>query len=156
MRHGVAGRRFNRTHSHRIALFRNLSIELLKNKRITTTLAKAKELRSYVEPIITKAIQGDLHRQRLIMEDLKNKPVVKELLAEIASTIGERKGGYTRVIRLGKRRGDAADMAIIELVDYNAVVNERIKASQEAKEATKDEKKKAKAEKAKALEETKA
>jgi large subunit ribosomal protein L17 len=136
-------------------LFRNLSIELLQHKRITTTLAKAKELRSYVEPIITKAIKGDLHRKRLIMDDLKNKPVVKELFADIVGTVGERKGGYTRVIRLGKRRGDAADMAIIELVDYNAIVNEQKKASEEAKQASKDEKNKAKAEKAKALEEVK-
>jgi large subunit ribosomal protein L17 len=131
-------------------------MELLKHKRITTTLAKAKELRSFVEPIITKAIKGDLHRKRLIMDDLKDKPVVKELFSDIAATVGDRKGGYTRVIRLGKRRGDAADMAIIELVDYNAVVNERIKASEEAKQANKEEKKKAKAEKVQALEENKA
>ncbi len=156
MRHGVRGRKLNRTSSHRLALMRNLSISLLKHKRISTTLAKAKELRSFVEPIITKAIKGDLHRQKLIMQDLKDKPVVKELFADITSTIGDRKGGYTRIVRLGRRRGDAAEMAIIELVDYNAIINEEKKASQDQKEAKKESKKNAKVEDAKVIEESKA
>ncbi len=155
MKHGVKGSKLGVTASHKRAMLRNLTTSLLEHKRITTTLAKAKELRGFVEPIITKAIKGDLNSKRLIMDDLKDKPVVKELFAEIASTVGDRKGGYTRVVRLGRRRGDAAEMAIIELVDYNALINERKKANAEAREAGRDEKNKKKAEAAKALDEIK-
>lgn len=141
MRHGVKGRKLKRTASHRSALLNNLAISLLKHKRIKTTVAKAKELRTFVEPIITKAKKGDLHNQRLIMEKIKDKDVVKNLLTEIVERIGDRQGGYTRVIKTGTRLGDAAEMAIIELVDFNALVNESIQARQEVKEAAKQEKK---------------
>jgi large subunit ribosomal protein L17 len=140
MRHGVRGRKLTRTASHKKALMRNMVTSLLKHKRIKTTLAKAKELRSYVEPIITKARKGDLHNQKLIMQFIKDKEVVKELLSEIVASIGDRQGGYTRIVRLGNRRGDGADAAMIELVDYNAIMNEKAKESQESKQKAKDEK----------------
>ena len=140
MRHGVRGRKLTRTSAHKKALMRNMVTSLLKHKRIKTTLAKAKELRSYVEPIITKARKGDLHNQKLIMQFIKDKETVKELLSEIVATVGDRAGGYTRIVRLGNRRGDAAESAMIELVDYNAVMNEKAKESQESKQKAKDEK----------------
>lgn len=159
MRHGVHGRKLKRTSAHKKALLRNMATSLLKHKRIHTTLAKAKELREFVEPIITKARKGDLHNQRLIMDAIKDKEVVKELLSEIVTTIGDRKGGYTRIVRIGNRRGDGAEAAMIELVDYNAVINEKAKEShenkQKAKEA-KEEQKRRNVEEAQVLEETKA
>ncbi|MBI5727138.1 MAG: 50S ribosomal protein L17 [Ignavibacteriales bacterium] len=140
MRHGVKGRKLKRTASHRSALLNNLAISLLEHKRIKTTCAKAKELRQFVEPIITKAKKGGLHNQRLILESIKDKDVVKNLLSEIVERIGDRPGGYTRVIKAGKRLGDAAEMAIIELVDFNALVNESVQTKKDAKEAAKQEK----------------
>jgi large subunit ribosomal protein L17 len=157
MRHGVHGRKLKRTSAHKKALLRNMATSLLKHKRIHTTLAKAKELREYVEPIITKARKGDLHNQRLIMQAIKDKEVVKELLSEIVTTIGDRKGGYTRIVRIGNRRGDGAEAAMIELVDYNAVMNEKAKENQENKQKAKDakeEQKRREVEDAKVLEET--
>jgi large subunit ribosomal protein L17 len=159
MRHGVHGRKLKRTSAHKKALLRNMATSLLKHKRIHTTLAKAKELREYVEPIITKARKGDLHNQRLIMDAIKDKEVVKELLSEIVTTIGDRKGGYTRIVRIGNRRGDGAEAAMIELVDYNAVMNEKAKENHENKQKAKDakeEQKRRNVEEAQVLEETKA
>ena len=159
MRHGVHGRKLKRTSAHKKALLRNLATSLLKHKRIHTTLAKAKELREFVEPIITKARKGDLHNQRLIMDSIKDKEVVKELLSEIVTTIGDRKGGYTRIVRIGNRRGDGAEAAMIELVDYNAVMNEKAKENHETKQKAKDakeEQKRRNVEEAQVLEETKA
>lgn len=150
MNHNIKGRKLGRTASHKEALLRNLSISLLKHKRITTTLAKAKELRSFIEPIITKAKVGDLHRKKLIMDRLKDKDVVKELFGEIAAKVEDRKGGYTRVIKRGRRLGDAAEMAIIELVDYNEVANQRaadLRESREEKSKQKKEKQQEEAEK---------
>lgn len=145
MRHNVKGRKLKRTASHRSALLRNLSTSLFKHKRIRTTVAKAKELRVFVEPLITKARIGDLHNQKQIMNVIKDKEVVKELFKDIVPAIGDRKGGYTRIIKLGRRNGDNADMAIIELVDYNEIANQ--KASELKKE--REEKSQAKKEKAK-------
>ena len=125
MRHRVRGRKLNRTHSHREALLNALATSLLKYKRIKTTVAKAKESKSYVDKIITKARKNDLHSRRQIMSKIHDKEVVKELFNEIIPKIGDRPGGYTRVIKIGHRPGDAADMAIIELVDYNDVINEK-------------------------------
>ena len=113
MRHRVRGRKFNRTASHRAALLSSLATSLLKHKRIKTTLAKAKETRGYVESLITKARKNDLHSKRQIMSVINDKETVKELFAEILPKIGDRPGGYTRVIKLGNRIGDAASMAII-------------------------------------------
>jgi large subunit ribosomal protein L17 len=135
MRHRVKGRKFNRTASHRAALLRSLATSLLKYKRIKTTLAKAKEAKSFVEAIITKARKNDLAARRHVLSIIHDKDVVKELFGEIISKIGERPGGYTRVIKLGNRRGDAAEVAILELVDYNDVINAKAEEHKEKKEA---------------------
>lgn len=148
MRHRVKGRKLKRTHSHRNALLKNLAASLFLHKRIETTLAKAKELRSFAEPLITKAREGTLHDQRIVMSVLRNKEAAKELFRNIVPQVGERKGGYTRVVRSGVRLGDAAQMAIIELVDYNEVANQMAVARQEAREAAAQSRKEKEAEKA--------
>lgn len=135
MRHRVKGRKFNRTASHRAALLRSLATSLLKHKRIKTTVEKAKETKSFVEAIITKARKNDLAARRHVMSIIYDQDVVKELFSEIIGKIGQRPGGYTRVIKLGTRRGDAAEMAIIELVDYNDVINAKAEEHKEKREA---------------------
>jgi len=142
MRHKVKGRKLKRTASHRSALLNSLTISLLKYKRIKTTEAKAKEARTFVEKLITKAKKNDLHVKRQIMNVVNDKEVFKELFSEIIPKIGERPGGYTRVVKLGNRVGDAAAMAILELVDYNDIANKK---AEERKEQ-RDEKAKVKAE----------
>jgi large subunit ribosomal protein L17 len=117
MRHGIAGRKLHRTSSHRIAMFRNMATSLLKHEQITTTLPKAKELRPYVERIITLGKRGGLHARRQAYAQLMDEAVVDKLFTTIAERYGARAGGYTRVLRAGMRYGDAATMAIIELVD---------------------------------------
>lgn len=151
MRHRVKGRKLNRTSSHRKALMGALATSVLKHKRIRTTEAKAKEARSFVESIITKARKNDLHSIRQVMKVIHDKEVVKELFSEIVPKIGDRPGGYTRVIKLGNRIGDAASMAILELVDYNDVINKKA----EEKKEKREEKRKAKAEKEEEIEEAK-
>jgi large subunit ribosomal protein L17 len=151
MRHNVKGRKLGRTSSHRKATMQALATSLLKHKRIKTTLAKAKELRGFAEKLITKARKGDLHSQRQVMELLKDKEVVKELFGDIVTRIGDRPGGYTRVIKLGQRFGDAAQMAIIELVDYNEIITAKEEKQKEEREARVKEKKER--EKAEELEE---
>lgn len=146
MRHRVRGRKLKRTASHRAALMRALATSLLKHKRIKTTLAKAKEARSFVEKIITKAKKGDLHSRRLVMSEIKDKEVIKELFSEIVSNIGDRSGGYTRVVKLGTRLGDAAQMAILELVDYNEAANLKAEERKSLKEQKAKEKEKSKQE----------
>lgn len=140
MRHRVKGRKLKRTASHRTATLRSLATSVLKHKRIKTTLAKAKEARTFVEKLITKAKRNDLHSKRLIMSEIKDKEVVKELFAEIVPKIGDRPGGYTRVIKLGNRVGDAAQMAILELVDYNEVANKKAEERKEKREQKAQEK----------------
>ena len=125
MRHGVKGRKLGRTASHRSALLNALTTSLLKHKRIRTTEAKAKEARTFIEKLITKAKKNDLHVRRQVVALINDKDVVKELFSEIIPKIGERPGGYTRVVKLGNRNGDAAPMAILELVDYNDVANKK-------------------------------
>ena len=125
MRHSVKGRKLGRTASHKSALLNALTTSLLKHKRIKTTEAKAKEARTFIEKLITKAKKNDLHVKRQVMALINDKDVVKELFAEIIPKIGERPGGYTRVVKLGSRNGDAAAMAILELVDYNDVANKK-------------------------------
>ena len=158
MRHRVKGRKLRRTASHREALLRSLATSLLKYKRIKTTVAKAKEARTFVETLITKARKNDLHAKKFVMNFIKDKEVVKELFSEIITKIGDRPGGYTRVIKLGRRAGDAAEVAILELVDYNDVVNakaEENKEKREAKAKAKKEKEEAEeVEDAKVVEET--
>ena len=135
MRHQVRGRKLGRTASHKKALLRSLATSLLKHKRIKTTISKAKEARGFVESLITKAKKNDLHAQRYVISYINDKEVVKELFSEIIPKIGDRKGGYTRVIKLGNRMGDAAEMAILELVDYNDVINAKAEEHKEKKEA---------------------
>ena len=119
MRHGISGRKLNITSSHRIAMFRNMATSLLKHEQITTTLPKAKELRPYVERIITLGKRGDLHARRQALAQIRDEKVVAKLFTEIADRYKTRQGGYCRVLKAGVRYGDAATMAVIELVDRN-------------------------------------
>ena len=119
MRHAKKGYKLGRTASHRRATLSALSGALIRHKQITTTLAKAKALRLYIEPLITRAREDTTHNRREVFRHLMDKQAVTELFEEIAEKVGDRPGGYTRVLRLGQRSGDAAEMAIIELVDYN-------------------------------------
>ena len=121
MRHGDKGNNLSRTASHRKALLSNLACQLFEHKKIVTTLAKAKALRPYVEPLITKAKDNTTHQRRLVFSRLQDKEAVKELFDVISAKIASRPGGYTRVIKLGKRVGDNAELAMIELVDYNEI-----------------------------------
>jgi len=119
MRHGKKVNHLGRTSAHRKALLSNLASSLILEKRITTTLAKAKELRKYVEPLITKSKDDSTHQRRTVFSYLQNKESVKVLFDEVSSKISERPGGYTRIIKTGNRLGDNAETCIIELVDYN-------------------------------------
>ena len=119
MRHGMAGRKLNVTSTHRIAMFRNMATSLLKHEQITTTLPKAKELRPYVERIITLGKRGGLHARRQALAQIRDEKIVAKLFGEIAERYKARPGGYCRVLRAGMRHGDAATMAVIELVDRN-------------------------------------
>ncbi len=141
MRHRKKGRKLKRTASHRAALMNALATSLLRHKRIRTTEAKAKEARRHIEALITKARKNDLHSMRQVMSHIRDKEVVKELFTEIVPKIGDRPGGYTRVIKLGNRNGDAASMAIIELVDYNDVINAKAEEQKEKREARRAQKK---------------
>ncbi|MBO1075972.1 50S ribosomal protein L17 [Roseomonas marmotae] len=120
MRHGVAGRKLGVTSSHRIAMLRNMATSLLKHEQITTTLPKAKELRPYVERIISLGKRGDLHARRQAYAQIRDEKVVAKLFTTIAERYKTRQGGYTRVLKAGVRYGDAADMAVIELVERDA------------------------------------
>ena len=119
MRHNKAVNHLGRQSGHRKALLANLASSLILNKRITTTVAKAKALKSYVEPLITKSKEDTTHNRRVVFSYLKDKNAVSELFRTVAPKIADRPGGYTRVLHLGFRQGDAADMALIELVDFN-------------------------------------
>ena len=119
MRHGNKINHLGRTHSHRDALLKNLAISLIQYKRIETTLAKAKELRKYVEPLITKSKNDTTHSRRTVFSYLQDKESIKTLFGEIAEKVATRNGGYTRIIKMGTRFGDNAELALIELVDYN-------------------------------------
>jgi len=121
MRHGKKHNHLGRTKSHRVAMMGNMASSLILHKRITTTLAKAKALRVYVEPMITKSKSDTTHSRRTVFSYLQNKEAVTILFREIAEKVATRPGGYTRIIKLENRLGDNAEMAIIELVDYNTV-----------------------------------
>ncbi len=126
MRHGNKNNNLSRTASHRRALMMNLGCQLITHKRITTTLAKAKALRTYIEPLITKTKHTDskeaiMHNHRIVFSYLHDKHAVKELFTVVAPKVVSRPGGYTRIIKLGQRIGDAAELAMIELVDFNEV-----------------------------------
>ena len=121
MRHGDKIKNLGRTASHRRALLSNMACELITHKRIVTTLAKAKALRVYVEPLITKGKENTTHQRRVVFSYLQDKEAVAELFSNVAEKVGGRPGGYTRVIKLGLRHGDNAETAMIELVDFNDV-----------------------------------
>ncbi|MDQ0784328.1 50S ribosomal protein L17 [Chryseobacterium sp. W4I1] len=123
MRHGKKFNHLGRTTSHRSALLSNMACSLIEHKRINTTVAKAKALRVYVEPLLTKAKEDTTHNRRIVFSYLQSKEAVTELFRSVAPKIAERNGGYTRIIKTGFRKGDAADMALIELVDFNELYN---------------------------------
>jgi large subunit ribosomal protein L17 len=123
MRHGDKINNLGRKTAHRHALMMNLACALIENKRIFTTLAKAKALRTYVEPLITKSKEDSTHSRRTAFAYLKNKEAVTALFKDVAGKVADRKGGYTRIIKTGNRQGDAAEMAMIELVDFNEIYN---------------------------------
>ena len=134
MRHGDKQNNLGRKKAHRDALLSNLTCQLIQHKRIVTTLAKAKVLRTYAEPLITKAKQNTTHQRRIVFSYLQDKEAIKELFDVISAKIAGRPGGYTRVIKLGTRPGDNAEMAMIELVDYNEIY---CKGKEEKKEPAK-------------------
>ena len=119
MRHGKKDNHLGRTSSHRSALLRNMASSLILHKRIETTVAKAKELKRFVEPILTRCKEDSTHNRRIIFTNIPSKEVVKELFSTVADKIADRPGGYTRIIKLGARQGDAAEMCLMELVDFN-------------------------------------
>src|SRR4030081_1466400 len=121
MRHGDKTNNLGRKKAHRDALLSNLACELITHKRIVTTLAKAKALRVYVEPLITKSKQNTTHQRRMVFSHLQDKAAITELFSTISEKIAGRPGGYTRVIKLGARTGDNAEMGMIELVDFNDI-----------------------------------
>lgn len=127
MRHGKKNNHLGRTVTHRRALLSNLASSLILEKRLTTTVAKAKELRKYVEPLITKSKTDSVHTRRTVFSYLQNKESVKELFGPVADKVTNRPGGYTRIIKLGNRLGDNADVCLIELVDFNDLLLSEVK-----------------------------
>ncbi|MCU0421943.1 MAG: 50S ribosomal protein L17 [Bacteroidia bacterium] len=135
MRHGKTHNHLGRTSSHRKAMLSNMAGSLIMHKRITTTHAKAKELRKYLEPLITKAKDDSTHSRRIAFSYLKSKEAVKELFGPVAQKVADRPGGYTRILKLMNRKGDNAEMSIIELVDFNEAMLAE-KATKAAKKTT--------------------
>ncbi len=129
MRHGDKIKNLSRTASHRAALLSNLTSQLIEHKRITTTLAKAKALRVYAEPIITRSKIDNMHNRRIVFSYLQDKEAIKELFGVIGDKVADRPGGYTRIIKLPRRMGDASDMALIELVDFNEIYGKSAEAA---------------------------
>lgn len=130
MRHGKKFNHLGRTAAHRKAMLANMACSLIEHKRINTTVAKAKALKQFVEPLITKAkaennqtTEAGMHNRRIAFKNLRNKYAITELFSTVAEKVGDRPGGYTRIIKLGNRLGDNADMALIELVDFNETYN---------------------------------
>ncbi|MCD8296082.1 MAG: 50S ribosomal protein L17 [Prevotella sp.] len=133
MRHNKKFNHLGRTSSHRHALLANMAISLIRHKRINTTVAKAKALRKYVEPLLTRSKDDTTHSRRVVFSYLQNKEAVTELFQDISARIGDRPGGYTRIIKTGFRRGDAADMCFIELVDYDDNMAKTAKAAKKTR-----------------------
>ena len=119
MRHGCKINHLSRTHAHRVAMLSNMATSLIMHKRVETTLAKAKALRVYVEPLINRSKEDTMHNRRMVFSYLHSKEAVNELFSEVSQKIAQRPGGYTRILKTGIRHGDNSEMAIIELVDYN-------------------------------------
>jgi large subunit ribosomal protein L17 len=134
MRHGDKQNNLGRKKAHREALLSNLACQLIEHKRIVTTLAKAKVLRTYVEPLITKAKENTTHQRRVVFSYLQDKEAIKELFGAVSEKVGGRPGGYTRILKLGARPGDNAEQALIELVDFNEIYG---KGKEEKKEGAK-------------------
>jgi len=122
MRHGKKNNHLGRTMPHRKSMLSNMANSLILSKRIVTTVAKAKALRKYIEPLLTKSKEDTTHNRRIIFSYLKSKESIKTLFGEVSEKIANRPGGYTRIIKLGTRQGDAAETALIELVDYNEIL----------------------------------
>ena len=133
MRHGKKVKHLGRKTAHRKSMLANMSCSLIEHKRINTTLTKAKALKQFIEPIITKSKADTTHNRRLAFSSLRDKKAVAELFREVAKKIGDRPGGYTRVIKLGNRLGDNASMAMIELVDFNEVYNSEVKTKKKSR-----------------------
>ena len=127
MRHNKKFNHLGRTASHRSAMLANMAISLIMHKRITTTVAKAKALKKYVEPLITKAKEDTTNSRRVVFSYLQNKDAIKELFGEVSQKVGDRPGGYTRIIKLGTRQGDAAQICFIELVDFDEAMAKETK-----------------------------
>jgi large subunit ribosomal protein L17 len=123
MRHGKKVNHLGRQTAHRKSMLANMACSLIEHKRINTTVAKAKALKQFVEPMITKSKEDTTHNRRIVMATLRQKDAVTELFRDVAVKVADRPGGYTRIIKLGNRLGDNADMAMIELVDYNEIYN---------------------------------
>ncbi len=121
MRHGDKIKNLGRTASHRRALLSNMACQLIEHKRIVTTLTKAKSLRVYIEPLVTRSKSDNMNNRRVVFSYLQDKEAIKELFGVIGDKVANRPGGYTRIIKLPRRMGDAADMAMIELVDFNEI-----------------------------------
>ena len=132
MRHGKKFNHLGRQTAHRKAMLANMACSLIEHKRINTTVAKAKALKQFVEPMITKSKEDTTHNRRIVISRLRQKEAVAQLFRDVAAKVGDRPGGYTRIIKLGNRLGDNADMAMIELVDYNEIYN----AGKETKKTT--------------------
>ena len=129
MRHGDKLNNLGRTHSHRKAMLANMACSLIEHKRVFTTVAKAKALRVYVEPLLTKSKEDTTGSRRIVFSYLKSKTAVSTLFKDVSPKIADRPGGYTRIIKTGHRPGDAADMAMIELVDFNELYSNNKKAA---------------------------
>jgi len=142
MRHRKDVKKLGRNNKARRALLKNLATSLFKEKRIKTTLAKAKELRRFAEPLITFAKRGDLHARRHVSKFVTEKGIVKELFEDIAPKFTKRNGGYTRIIKIGPRSGDAAQMAFIELLEFESYFKKKKEAAEEKKQKTKEKKEK--------------
>ncbi|OJR78972.1 50S ribosomal protein L17, partial [Escherichia coli] len=123
MRHGKKINHLGRKAGHRNSMLANMACSLIEHKRINTTVAKAKALKQFIEPLVTKAKTDDTHNRRVVFSYLRDKDAVTELFREVAQKVGDRPGGYTRIIKLGNRLGDNADMAMIEFVDFNELYN---------------------------------
>ena len=141
MRHNKKFNHLGRTASHRASLLANMASSLIMHKRITTTLAKAKALKKYVEPLLTRSKKDDTNSRRVVFRYLQNKEAVKELFGEVAAKVADRPGGYTRVIKLGNRRGDAAPIAFIELVDFDENMAKAPKAEKKTRRSRRSTKK---------------
>jgi len=142
MRHNKTVNHLGRTNTHRKAMLANMASSLIKHKRITTTLAKAKALRTYVEPLITKSKDDNTHSRRVVFSYLQDKDAVSELFKDISEKVAQRPGGYTRILKVGNRIGDNAEMCFIELVDYNENMLKSSDAKGKAKKSRRGAKKK--------------